>query len=294
MNGTEQLVLVIDDEPGIQRVIKMELAERGFRVLTAGSGKDGLALAEKHRPDLVLLDILMPEMSGLEVLRELRERSNVPVIMLTARRADTDKVRGLELGADDYLGKPFSLDELSARVRAILRRTAPAPVTGNVVRVDDLEIDLGSRLVKRGDTIVSLTRTEWNLLQCLAANADKLMMNAELLGKVWGPEYVGDLQYLRVWISRLRAKIDRNPAEHSVVRTFPGIGYMLSTRGTEDSSTAEAPALAGAAADTAAPVDELDESDDDGAMEVSVPDDGELASRHPGTRKRLRLHRAVE
>ncbi|MGE3856109.1 MAG: response regulator transcription factor [Dehalococcoidia bacterium] len=294
MNGTEQLVLVIDDEPGIQRVIKMELAERGFRVLTAGSGKDGLALAEKHRPDLVLLDILMPEMSGLEVLRELRERSNVPVIMLTARRADTEKVRGLELGADDYLGKPFSLDELSARVRAILRRTAPAPITGNVVRVDDLEIDLGSRLVKRGDAIISLTRTEWNLLQCLAANADKLMMNAELLGKVWGPEYVGDLQYLRVWISRLRAKIDRNPAEHSVVRTFPGIGYMLSTRGTEEHTDSD-----DAVGGTADAMEEMDasEEDSDGAMEMSsANDEGELAARHAGGagRKRLRLHRAGE
>jgi len=296
VNGTEQLVLVIDDEPGIQRVIKMELAERGFRVLTAGSGKDGLALAEKHRPDLVLLDILMPEMSGLEVLRELRERSNVPVIMLTARRADTDKVRGLELGADDYLGKPFSLDELSARVRAILRRTAPAPVTGNVVRVDDLEIDLGSRLVKRGDVIVSLTRTEWNLLQCLAANADKLMMNAELLGKVWGPEYVGDLQYLRVWISRLRAKIDRNPAEHSVVRTFPGIGYMLSTRGTEEHT--EPQDAVGDVSGTDA-IEEMDapEEDSNGVVEASATDEGELAARHAGSgsgRKRLRLHRAVE
>jgi two-component system KDP operon response regulator KdpE len=229
MQGTPQLVLAIDDEPGILKVVKMELTDDGFRVLTASSGREGLSLSEKHRPDLVLLDIVMPDMSGIDVLRQLRERSTVPVIMLTARRDDADKVRGLELGADDYLGKPFNLDELSARVRAILRRTSPAPVAGTIVRAGDVEIDLGSRVVRRGDEIINLTRTEWNLLQCLALNADKLMMTAELLGKVWGPEYVGDLQYLRVWISRLRTKIGHNSADNSIVRTFPGIGYMLST-----------------------------------------------------------------
>jgi two-component system KDP operon response regulator KdpE len=236
MPGSEQLVLAIDDERGILKVIKMELAEQGFRVLTAGTGEEGLALAEKHRPDLVLLDIAMPQMSGIEVLRELRERSSVPVIMLTAYRAETDKVRGLELGADDYVSKPFSLDELTARVRAILRRTAPPALAGAVVCAGDLEIDLGKRLVRRGDEIINLTRTEWNLLQCLASNADKLMMNVELLGKVWGPEYVGDLQYLRVWISRLRAKLGGDSSSQSIVRTFPGIGYMLSTRGPDETS----------------------------------------------------------
>lgn len=232
MQGTQPLVLAIDDEDGILRVIKTELTDRGFRVLTASSGEEGLALAEKHRPDLVMLDIIMPEMSGIEVLRELRERSSVPVIMLTARRGDRDKVSGLEMGADDYLGKPFNLDELTARVRAILRRTSPAPATGTVVQVGDVEIDLGNRVVKRNDQIVNLTRTEWSLLQCLAANADRLMINTELLGKVWGPEYIGDLQYLRVWISRLRAKIGRDQDGHSVIRTFPGIGYMLTTQET--------------------------------------------------------------
>jgi two-component system KDP operon response regulator KdpE len=225
--GAEQLILAIDDEPGILRVIKLDLSDQGFRVLTATNGEEGLRLAEKHRPDLILLDVVLPGMAGLEVLRELRERSNVPVIMLTAKRAEADKVRGLELGADDYLGKPFSLDELSARVRAVLRRTTVAPTSENVVHVEGVDIDLGRRMVRRGEEIITLTRTEWNLLQCLAANAGKVMLNAELLSKVWGPEYVGDLQYLRVWISRLRAKIERDPAEPKVIRTFPGVGYML-------------------------------------------------------------------
>jgi two-component system KDP operon response regulator KdpE len=237
--GAEQLILAIDDEPGILRVIKLDLSDQGFRVLTATNGEEGLRLAEKHRPDLILLDVVLPGMPGLEVLRELRERSNVPVIMLTAKRAEADKVRGLELGADDYLGKPFSLDELSARVRAVLRRTSVTPSSENVVHVEDVDIDLGRRMVRRGEEIITLTRTEWNLLQCLAANAGKVMLNAELLSKVWGPEYVGDLQYLRVWISRLRAKIERDPAEPKVIRTFPGVGYMLNSGVPNDADVPE-------------------------------------------------------
>lgn len=225
--GTEQMILAIDDEPGILRVIKLELSAQGFRVLTAGNGEEGLRMAEEHRPDLVLLDIVMPEMTGLEVMRELRERSNVPIIMLTAKRSETDKVMGLEMGADDYLPKPFSLDELSARVRAVLRRSTVAANAESVVHVEDVEIDLGRRLVKRDGELVNLTRTEWMLLQCLAANAGKVMLNAELLSKVWGPEYVGDLQYLRVWVSRLRGKLEREPSAPKIIKTFQGVGYML-------------------------------------------------------------------
>jgi two-component system KDP operon response regulator KdpE len=239
VQSTQQLVLAIDDEPGILKVIKMELTERGFRVLTAGSGEEGLSLAERYRPDLVLLDVVMPGRSGIEVLRELRERSSVPVIMLTARRGDADKVRGLEMGADDYLGKPFSLDELSARVRAILRRTSPSQNTEVIVRAGDVEIDLDRRIVRRKGEIIKLTRTEWNLLHCLASNADKLMLNTELLGKVWGPEYVGDLQYLRVWISRLRTKIGQTVSSGGLIRTFPGIGYMLTTQDSDEADPDE-------------------------------------------------------
>lgn len=239
--GTEQMILAVDDEPGILRVIKLELSAQGFRVLTASNGQEGLRMAEEHRPDLVLLDIVMPEMTGLEVMRELRERSNVPIIMLTAKRSETDKVMGLEMGADDYLPKPFSLDELSARVRAVLRRSTVTPNTESVVRVEDVEIDLGRRLVKRDGELVNLTRTEWMLLQCLAANAGKVMLNAELLSKVWGPEYVGDLQYLRVWVSRLRGKLEHEPSEPKIIKTFQGVGYMLTA---EEPPKDEAPAEA--------------------------------------------------
>ena len=182
----------------------------------------------RHRPDLVLLDIAMPQMSGIEVLRQLRERSSVLVMMLSAHRAETDKVRSLELGADDYVSKPFSLDELSARVAAVLRRVR-LPAASAIVCAGGIEIDLGSRKVRRGEEVIKLTRTEWNLLTCLASNPDRVMMNAEILGRVWGPEYVSDLQYLRVWISRLRSKLGQDDVG-SIVRTFPGMGYMLSTR----------------------------------------------------------------
>jgi two-component system KDP operon response regulator KdpE len=225
--------MAVDDEPGILRLIKLELSTQGFRVVTAGGGEEALQVSEEHRPDIALLDIVMPEMSGLELMRRLRERSPLPIILLTAKGSEADKVRGLELGADDYLAKPFSPDELSARVRAVLRRSTGSSSPDNVVRAGDVEIDLNRRLVSRNGEILSLTRTEWMLLQHLAANAGKIMLNSELLSKVWGPEYRDDLQYLRVWVSRLRRKLEDDASDPKLIRTFQGIGYMLSTAGSD-------------------------------------------------------------
>jgi len=225
--NTGPLVLAVDDEPGILRLIKLELTPQGFRVLTAESAADALELAQDYRPDIALLDVVMPDMTGLELMRVLRERGDLPVILLTAKGSDSDKVRGLEMGADDYLAKPFSPDELSARVRAVLRRAIGSPAVNNVVRIDDLEIDLNHRLVRSDGELISLTRTEWMLMQHLAANAGKVMLNSELLSKVWGPEYRNDLQYLRVWVSRLRHKLEKDPAKPRLIKTFQGIGYML-------------------------------------------------------------------
>ncbi len=225
----EPMVMAVDDEPGILRLIKLELSTQGFRVVTAAGGEEALRVAEEHRPDIALLDIVMPEMNGLELMRRLRERTPLPVILLTAKGSESDKVRGLELGADDYLAKPFSPDELSARVRAVLRRSTGWATVDQIVRAGDIEIDLSRRLVTRGGEILSLTRTEWMLLQHLAANVGKIMLNAELLSKVWGPEYRDDLQYLRVWISRLRRKLEDDAANPRLIRTFQGIGYMLFT-----------------------------------------------------------------
>ena len=231
--SVEPLVLAVDDEPGILRLIQLELTSQGFHVISAGDGQQALHMAEQQRPDIAVLDIMMPEMSGLELMRHLRERSGTPVILLTAKDRDDDKVRGLEMGADDYLVKPFNPQELTARVRAVLRRGLCSSTDGSgIVRAGSLEIDLEKRLVRKEGEVISLTRTEWMLLQHLASNAGRVMLNTELLSKVWGAEYRDDLQYLRVWISRLRAKLEDEPAKPSLIRTLQGIGYLLDAEGT--------------------------------------------------------------
>ncbi|TMB95993.1 MAG: response regulator transcription factor [Chloroflexi bacterium] len=235
----EPLVLAVDDEAGILRLMKLELSAQGFRVITAGNGDEALRLAEEQRPDIMLLDIVMPEMTGLEVMRKLREQMSIPVILVTAKDSDIDKVRGLEQGADDYIVKPFSPEELSARIRAVLRRSVGSKNTERLIKIGDVEIDLNRRVVTRDAEVVSLTRTEWLLLQYLAANAGKVMLNAELLSKVWGPEYHDDVQYLRVWVSRLRRKLEPNPSEPVIIKTMQGIGYMLDA---ESMTSATAPA----------------------------------------------------
>lgn len=226
MNSNEPLLLVVDDEAGIIRLLKLELSAQGFRVITANNGEEAIKQADEHRPDAVLLDVMMPGLSGLEVMRRLRERSNLPIILVTAKDKDTDKVRGLELGADDYIVKPFNPDELGARVRAVLRRTIAQDID-RVIVAGEVEIDLTRRLVKKGGEPVALTRTEWLLLQHLAVNSGKVMLNTELLTKVWGPEYRDDLQYLRVWVSRLRAKLEETPSNPAIIKTLQGIGYLF-------------------------------------------------------------------
>ena len=239
--STEPLVLAVDDEAGILRLIKLELTTQGFRVVTASGGDEALRMAEEQRPDIALLDIVMPEMTGLELMRRLRERSAIPVILLTAKGGEADKVRGLEMGADDYVAKPFSPDELSARVRAVLRRSTGTPGADSVVRAGSVEVHLNRRLVMKHGALVSLTRTEWMLLQHLASYPGKVMLNGELLSKVWGPEYRDDLQYLRVWVSRLRKKLEDEPSQPKLIKTFQGIGYMFvpDGQGLEPSARAE-------------------------------------------------------
>jgi len=234
----EPLVLAVDDEPGILRLIKLELSGEGFRVITAENAAEALELAHEYRPDIALLDIVLPDISGLELMRELRQRSELPIILLTAKGSDADKVRGLEMGADDYLSKPFSPEELSARVRAVLRRAVGASTPEKVVHAGDLEVDLNHRLVRRNGELLSLTRTEWMLLQHLASNPGKVMLNSELLSKVWGPEYRNDLQYLRVWVSRLRRKLEKDPSDPKLIKTFQGIGYMFQTEQEPAATTA--------------------------------------------------------
>ena len=235
--STQPLVLVADDEPRITKLVSLALSDEGFRVVTASSGEEALKKAEEIRPDIVLLDIVMPDIDGIEVMRQLRERRSVPVILLTAKGATSDKAKGLDLGADDYVAKPFDLDELAARVRAVLRRALGAAPGGGVVTFDDIEIDLERRMVSRGGDIVQLSRTEWLLLQHLAMNAGKVVLHTELLTKVWGPEYRDDLQYLRVWVSRVRRKLGAKPGEPGRIRTFQGIGYLLDVDGAADDTS---------------------------------------------------------
>lgn len=225
--SSKPLILVVDDEPRIVKLVSLALREQGLRVITAEGGEEALRQAEEYRPDVAVLDILMPDLDGIEVMRQLQERHAIPVILLTAKGSTADKTRGLDLGADDYLAKPFHPDELAARVRAVLRRSAGAAPGVGIIAFDDIEIDLEKRLVKRDGETVHFSRTEWLLLQHLATNAGKVVLHTELLTKVWGLEYRDDLQYLRVWVSRVRRKLGSPPGEPGRIKTFQGIGYLL-------------------------------------------------------------------
>jgi two-component system KDP operon response regulator KdpE len=223
------LVLVVDDDHKILRLLRIELTAQGFAVSMAERGDDALQAVQRQRPDLVVLDIIMPGLDGLAVLKSLRETSGVPVILLTAKGTDSDKIMGLELGADDYIPKPFNPEELTARVRAVLRRSQSreSPTSGTRLECGNIVIDLARRTVFVEGSPVVLSRTEWQLLQQLCANAGRVMLHEDLLTRTWGPEYRNDLQYLRVWISRLRQKLEANPAEPRYIRTVQGIGYIL-------------------------------------------------------------------
>ena len=243
---SQPLVLVADDEPRITKLVAVTLGDEGFRVVTADGGEEALRKAEEIRPDIVLLDIVMPDLDGIEVMRQLREFRSVPVILLTAKGSTADKAKGLDLGADDYIAKPFHPDELAARVRAVLRRAAGVTTGRGIVHIGDVEIDLERRMMTKAGEPVQLSRTEWLLLQHLATNANKVVLHSELLTKVWGPEYRDDLQYLRVWVSRVRRKLGAAPGEPGPITTYQGIGYVLNVD--------EAPTLEAAPADVASTV----------------------------------------
>jgi two-component system, OmpR family, KDP operon response regulator KdpE len=225
--SSKPLILVADDEPRIVKLVSLAMRDQGFRVITASGGEEALRQAEEYRPDVAVLDIVMPDLDGIEVMKEMRERRPIPVILLTAKGSTAEKTQGLDLGADDYIAKPFHPDELAARVRAVLRRTEGSTPGAGLIAFDDVEIDLERRLVRRDGETVHLSRTEWLLLQHLAKNAGKVVLHTELLTKVWGLEYRDDLQYLRVWVSRVRRKLGAKPGEPGRIKTFQGIGYLL-------------------------------------------------------------------
>jgi len=225
--NSDPLVLAVDDEPGVLRLVSLALPPLGFAVITADTPEDAIALFDERHPDIVLLDVVMPGVGGLGAMRELRARSDVPIIVVTALDSDADKVRGLDGGADDYVAKPFSWEELAARIRAVLRRCVPATGGGRTLRIGEVEVDLERRLVRRSGDLVPLTRTEWRIIQALAANPGRIVPSADILASVWGPEYRGDLQYLRVWMRRLRKKLEDDASRPRLLKNFIGLGYML-------------------------------------------------------------------
>jgi two-component system KDP operon response regulator KdpE len=234
MTPGKHLILVVDDEPPIVRLVKAKLRLDGYEVLTASRGDQALSMLQEQTPDLVVLDVMMPDMDGFETLRRIREQSQVPVVMLTARGSDADKLRGLQSGADDYITKPFNPDELEARIAAVLRRSAGMKPAGTetVLRYPGLEIDLERKSVKVQGEEVRLSRREWELLTQLAQNAGRVMMHGELLSRIWGPEYRNETQYLRTWVSRLRSKLEPEDNSLTLITTYPGIGYRFESPAT--------------------------------------------------------------
>jgi two-component system KDP operon response regulator KdpE len=223
-------VLVVDDEPSIRRFLRATLTGHGYEVLEAETGRDALTLAEARRPELVLLDLGLPDMDGLEVARRLRDWSSVPIIVLSARGGERDKVTALDLGADDYLTKPFGVQELLARLRVANRhRASLAHDELRSFEVADLHVDLVSRRVVVRAREVHLTPLEFRLLATLVRNAGRVCTHRQLLEEVWGPEYRTEAHYVRLYMSQLRHKIEADPAQPRYVRTETGIGYRLMT-----------------------------------------------------------------
>ncbi len=224
------LILVVDDEEKMRRLIRMNLEVEGYRVIEAKDGLEALEMVREHLPDLVILDVQMPNMDGFETLKMIREVSDVPVIMLTVRADEDDRVMGLDLGADDYVAKPFSPRELSSRIRAVLRRTKGASEEddeGVVVVDEDLTIDFRRRVVIVRGKEVKLRPTEWKLLYHLVKNAGWVMTHDMLLAKVWGHEYRDSPEYVRLYITYLRQKIEPDPSNPKYILTEYGVGYRF-------------------------------------------------------------------
>ncbi|HEX6303996.1 MAG TPA: response regulator [Anaerolineales bacterium] len=228
--NTKPHILVIDDEPQILRALRTILEAKRFQVSAANTGEQGLALAASAQPDVIILDLGLPDIDGIQVCARLREWSQTPVIVLSVRDEEKDKVNALDQGADDYLVKPFSIEELLARIRVALRHSVqlqgPSQPT---VRAGDLEIDLVKRVVRKQGKKVKLTATEFNLLAYMASNAGRVLTHRNLLHKVWGPEYTDNVEYLRVFMSQLRKKLEDDPRQPQLLLSDPGVGYRFSS-----------------------------------------------------------------
>jgi two-component system, OmpR family, KDP operon response regulator KdpE len=227
------LVLAVDDEPQLLRALITNLKARGYQVDAATTGEIALEMAARHHPDVVVLDLGLPAMSGIEVIHGLRGWTEVPIIVLSARDAEREKIAALDAGADDYVTKPFSMGELLARVRAALRRGAPSAEEATVV-TEAFAIDLTAKRVTNGNGEVRLTPTEWHLVEVLVRNAGRLVTQGALLREVWGPEYGKETNYLRVYMAHIRRKLEPDPSEPQYFITEPGMGYRFEPETAED------------------------------------------------------------
>jgi DNA-binding response OmpR family regulator len=222
-------ILIVDDEPDVRALVRssLSLAEQELTPLEAADGDEALAMIHSERPDLVVLDLALPRRDGFSVLERVREKTDLPIIVLTARGLEEDKVRGLRLGADDYLTKPFSPRELVARIESVLRRSSPRASRSGQIDTHDLAIDLAARRVRRAGKDVHFTPTEFNLLAELATHPGEALTHDALLTRVWGPEYRYETQYLKVYVGRLRDKIEPVPDEPKLIQTVRGVGYRF-------------------------------------------------------------------
>ncbi|MCW2942334.1 MAG: DNA-binding response regulator [Actinomycetia bacterium] len=227
---SEQIrVLVVDDEPQIVRALRINLKARGYEVDAAPDGRTALELAARRHPDVVVLDLGLPDMEGVEVIKGLRGWLSVPIIVLSARHASDEKVEALDVGADDYVTKPFGMDELLARLRAAVRRAAPAAETA-LIETEAFSVDLAAKKVHRDGADVRLTPTEWHVLEVLVRNGGKLVSQQQLLREVWGPAYEHETNYLRVYLAQLRRKLEPDPSHPVHLITEPGMGYRFERR----------------------------------------------------------------
>lgn len=222
-------ILVVDDEASIRRSLKVNLESRGYMVDAVETGEKAMKAFENRRPDLLILDLLMPGMGGIDVVRKLRAVSTIPIIVLSAIGEETEKVKALELGADDYMTKPFGMEELFARIRSLLRRAAGATSAAPVFVAGDLSVNFDRREVTLDGQLVKLTPTEYDLLKYMIEHAGKVLTHRMLLQEIWGQAYVDQAQYLRVFVGQLRKKIEKHPGRPRFILTDPGVGYRFCT-----------------------------------------------------------------
>ena len=227
-------ILAVDDERQIRRSLQVNLEAKGYEVLTAESGEEALQIIGHRPPDLALVDLLLPGMDGIELTRHLCETYHVPVIILSAIGEEGKKIEALEVGADDYVTKPFSMEELTARIRSVLRRTASIYGTDSIFKFGELQVDFDRREVRIREKSVKLTPTEYDLLKYLIQNAGKILTHGTILRAVWGQAYSDQAQYLRVFIGNLRKKLEKNTARPQYILTDPGVGYRFATDFTDD------------------------------------------------------------